>query len=73
MSSWALSATAVNVPATLPVWNGGLLIAPGAPDKSVILRAMTARGTDQMPPNTRDVDTAGVAAVEAFVRSLPPR
>jgi len=24
-----------------------------------------------MPPNARDVDFAGVAAVEAFVRSLP--
>jgi mono/diheme cytochrome c family protein len=71
VTSWQMYSSAVNVPAVLPTWRGGLLIAPGAPDKSVILSAMTVRGTDQMPPSTRDVDTAGVAAVEAFVRSLP--
>jgi hypothetical protein len=73
INSWQLFASSVNVPATLPGWNGELRIAPGAPDKSVIITAMTTRGTGQMPPTARDVDFAGVASVEAFVRSLPPR
>lgn len=73
IDSWQLLSSAVNVPATLPGWSGGLRIAPGAPDKSVIVASMKMRGTGQMPPNAREVDFAGVAAVEAFVRSLPPR
>jgi len=72
IDSWKLLSSSVNVPATLPGWAGGLRIAPGAPDKSVILSSMKARGTGQMPPEAREVDFAGVAAVEAFVRSLPP-
>ena len=53
--------------------SGGVRIAPGAPDKSVIIASMKMRGTGQMPPNAREIDFAGVAAVEAFVRSLPAR
>ena len=73
MASWELFSSAVDVPATLPGWSGGLRIAPGAPDKSVIIASMTVRGTGQMPPKAREIDFAGVAAVETFVRSLPPR
>lgn len=73
VDSWQLLSSAVNVPATLPGWTGGLRIAPGAPDKSVIVASMTARGTGQMPPLAGQVNFAGVAAVEAWVRSLPPR
>lgn len=72
MDTWQLVASTVGVPATLPGWGGGLRIAPGAPERSVLVSAMTARGTGQMPPAAREVDFAGVAAVEAFVRSLPP-
>jgi hypothetical protein len=64
--------SSVGVPATLPGWSGRPRIAPGAPDKSVILESMKVRGTGQMPPNTLEVDFGGIAAVEAFVRSLPP-
>jgi hypothetical protein len=71
VSSWELFETTVNVAATLPAWSGALRIAPGTPDESVIVRAMTTRGTGQMPPKAREVDFAGVAAVEAFVRGLP--
>ncbi|HSO31417.1 MAG TPA: hypothetical protein VLT33_02845 [Labilithrix sp.] len=73
IASWQMLSSVVNVPATLPGWGGGLRITPGAPDKSVIIASMTARGTGQMPPKGRQVDFAGVAAVETFVRSLPPR
>ena len=72
IGSWQLFSSAVNVPATLPAWSGGLRIAPGAPAKSVIITTMTTHGTGQMPPTARDTNFAGVAAVEAFVRSLPP-
>ena len=60
-------------PPHYPDGAAGFRIAPGAPDKSVIIASMKARGTGQMPPNARDVDFAGIAAVEAFVLSLPPR
>ena len=73
LDSWELSSSAVNVPATLPAWRSGPRIAPGAPDKSVIIASMKERGTGQMPPKAREIDFAGIGAVEAFVRSLPPR
>lgn len=73
VDAWEMLSTTVNVPATLPGWNSGLRIAAGAPDKSVVISAMTTRGTGQMPPQTDEVDFGGVAAVEAFVRALPPR
>lgn len=72
LDSWKLFSTNVNVPATLPGFGGKLRLVPGAPDKSVLVTSMTIRGTGQMPPKAREVDFAGVAAVEAFVRSLPP-
>ncbi len=70
VASWDLLASTANVPATLPGWSGDLRIAPGAPDKSVIIKSMTTRGTGQMPPEGREVDFTGVAAVEAWVRTL---
>lgn len=73
IDAWPLLSSTVNVPATLPGWSGKLRIAPGAPDKSALISSMTIRGTGQMPPTTRQVDFAGVRAVEDFVRSLPPR
>ena len=73
IESWQLLSSTANVTATLPGWNGGLRIAPGAPERSIIIASMTARGTGQMPPSAREVDFAGVAAVEAWVRSLPPK
>ena len=63
----------MNVPATLPEWSGSVRVLPGWPDKSVLVSSMKARGTGQMPPTASETNFAGVAAVEAFVRSLPPR
>jgi hypothetical protein len=73
VASWQLLSSTVGIPATLPAWNGRPRIAPGAPEKSVLISSMTIRGTGQMPLTTREVDFAGVRAVEAFVRSLPAR
>jgi mono/diheme cytochrome c family protein len=73
VASWQMMATMVNVPATLPAWSGGPRLAPGAPEKSVLVTTMKARGTGQMPPSTQELDFAGIAAVEGFVRGFPPR
>lgn len=47
------------------------LIAPGSPDRSVLLRRMGTRGPGQMPPlaSTR-VDEAGLAMMREWCRSL---
>jgi len=73
VASWQMMATMVGVAATLPGWGGGLRLAPGAPDQSVLIATMKARGTGQMPPSTQELDFAGITAVEGFVRAFPPR
>jgi hypothetical protein len=71
VTSWELYTTTVNVQASLPLWNGGLIISPGAPDKSIIVSAMTSTdATGKMPPTSSVVDVNGVGAVETFIRSL---
>jgi hypothetical protein len=52
---------------------GALQIAPGDPDRSVVVLRMRARGDDaQMPPlATEVVDAAGLAAVSAWIAALP--
>jgi hypothetical protein len=73
VDQWELYTTTVNVPAALPLWGGEAIIAPGAPDKSAIIAAMTSNdATGKMPPVAYDVDVNGTAAVEAWVRMLPP-
>ncbi len=49
-------------------------IAPGNPDASCVSVRMARRGqSEQMPPlATEKVDDAGVALVEAWIRSIPP-
>lgn len=74
MTAWEIYTTTVNVQAALPVWRSGLIVAPGAPEKSVIISAMTeTASTDRMPPTRRDVDVQGIGAVSNFIKSVPPR
>jgi cytochrome c553 len=61
---------------TLQYWRGGVItkrVAPGDPDASAIVARMSARGTDdQMPPlATEEIDPTGIAAVRAWIGSLP--
>ncbi len=52
------------------------MIEPGDPDRSEIVLRMRERGlgTLQMPPlGTGVVDTAGLGAIEEWIRELPPR
>ena len=47
------------------------LIAPGDPDRSVLVKRAGLRGKDQMPPlSSHRVDEAGVALLREWVRSL---
>ena len=60
----------------LQYWRGGtitLRVAAGAPEASAVVARMSTRGTeDQMPPlATEAVDGDGVAAVRAWIASLP--
>ncbi len=49
------------------------LIAPGAPDRSVMLHRISRRGKGQMPPlATTKVDEQAVALLKAWVQQLPP-
>jgi hypothetical protein len=48
------------------------IIEPGLPDQSELFYRISRRGQGQMPPiATEIVDDAGVAAVRAFIESLP--
>lgn len=48
------------------------LVAPGAPERSVLLRRLALRGRGQMPPlATSIVDEAGLKLLRAWIESLP--
>lgn len=47
------------------------LVAPGAPERSVLLKRMSTRGTGQMPPLASHVpDEEGVKLITEWIRSL---
>lgn len=51
---------------------GALLVAPGEPERSVLLKRLTMRGRGQMPPlATSVVDEAGVTLLREWIESLP--
>jgi mono/diheme cytochrome c family protein len=48
-----------------------LLLAPGEPDRSVLLARISRRGLDQMPPiGTNQVDDVAVDVLTQWVREL---
>ncbi len=50
------------------------LIAPGAPDRSVLYRRITRRGNKQMPPvSSNRVDEEGAALIRTWILSLAPK
>lgn len=50
---------------------GALLVAPGEPERSVLLKRLTMRGRGQMPPlATSVVDEAGVKLLKEWIESL---
>ena len=49
------------------------IVAPGAPDRSILLQRLSRRGPAQMPPLcSLAVDEAAVAMVRQWIESLPP-
>ena len=50
------------------------LIAPGAPERSVLYKRITRRGEKQMPPiSTNLVDEQGAKLIEQWILSLPQK
>jgi uncharacterized repeat protein (TIGR03806 family) len=50
------------------------LIAPGAPERSILLQRIARRGVGQMPPtSTNMVDARAVKFLGEWIRQLPPR
>ena len=50
---------------------GAQLVAPGEPDRSMIVVRMATRGLGQMPPiGTEEVDTAGLAVVREWIEGM---
>jgi uncharacterized repeat protein (TIGR03806 family) len=53
--------------------NEALLVAPGSPERSVLLHRMSKRGRGQMPPlATAHPDPAGIALIRRWIEQLPP-
>jgi hypothetical protein len=51
--------------------SGARLIAPGDPDKSLLLARISRRGKDQMPPvASNEVDSQAVALIRLWIESL---
>jgi hypothetical protein len=53
--------------------NDARLVAPGAPERSVLYQRINRRGTGQMPPmGTTEVDRKAVELFADWIRGLPP-
>lgn len=53
--------------------NNAMLVAPGEPDRSVLVRRLSQRGPGQMPPLvSRTVDVAAVKLLRAWISQLQP-
>jgi hypothetical protein len=70
--AWAVLQTTLNVGAVTPRWVDSKRIVPGRPDSSLIVRLISHRGTDQMPPiASLVVDEEGVQLVRDWIASMP--
>lgn len=48
------------------------LVAPGSPERSVLLQRIGRRGTGQMPPLvTTEIDTAAIELLKTWIREMP--
>ena len=53
--------------------DNAMLVAPGQPDRSVVVRRLSQRGPGQMPPLvSREVDAAAVELLRDWIRQLQP-
>lgn len=74
VEAWAALTTSVGVAARTPDFAGETRIVPGDPASSLLVKLARTRGPGQMPTvGSERVDEAGLASVETWIRSLPPR
>ena len=52
---------------------GAKLVYPGNPEKSLLLKRISIRGKDQMPPvASNEVDLRAVSLIRQWIEGLPP-
>jgi hypothetical protein len=65
--------TTVGVPALTQKWTGETRVSAGAPDRSLLYRLATSRGSEQMPPIVSHLpDPEGTRVLRAWIESLTP-
>jgi hypothetical protein len=73
-ATWDSLKTTLNVGAVTPRWSQQLRISPSLPDASLIIKLISQRGTDQMPPlGTFAVDDPAVQLVRAWITNMAPQ
>jgi len=72
-AEWDVIQTTHGVTTITPAWNGQTRIVPGAPDRSLLMRLISSRGMEQMPPiGTHLIDQKNVDAVRAWIARMTP-
>jgi hypothetical protein len=70
-SEWDAFTTTLRVSVNTPGWNGETRVVPGVPDRSLIVRLISSRGQEQMPPvGTNIIDQKNVDIVKAWIAKM---
>ncbi|HMJ57297.1 MAG TPA: hypothetical protein VK540_34745 [Polyangiaceae bacterium] len=70
-SEWDAFTTTLRVSVNTPGWNGETRVVPGVPDRSLIVRLISSRGEEQMPPvGTNIIDQKNVDIVKAWIAKM---
>jgi hypothetical protein len=72
-AQWDVITTTLRVTPNTPAWAGEIRVMPGLPDRSLLVRLISERGKEQMPPiGTHLIDQKNVDAVRAWVARMTP-
>jgi hypothetical protein len=72
-SEWDVFQTTLRVRPITPAWAGETRVVPGAPERSLLVRLISSRGLEQMPPiGTHLIDHMNVDAVKAWIARMTP-
>jgi hypothetical protein len=72
-AQWDVITTTLRVSPNTPAWAGEIRVMPGLPDRSLLVRLISERGMEQMPPiGTHLIDQKNVDAVRAWVARMTP-
>jgi hypothetical protein len=70
-TEWDPITTTLRVSVNTPGWNGETRVVPGLPDRSLIVRLISSRGMEQMPPiGTNVIDQKNVDVVKAWIAKM---